>query len=126
MFDNSTASEDGSDDVLCDEHGTEGIDRDVWFCWTSPCDGTVTLETCGRTSVDTKIAVYDGCGCPTGAGILACNDDGDLCGLQTRLTFTAVTSQTYLLRIGVYPGSPGGGGVGEFSITCGGPVRGAR
>jgi hypothetical protein len=124
LFDNSGATMDGLPDALCDAHGTQEIDHDVWYCWTSPCDGTVTLETCDMTLVDTKIAVYDGCSCLTGAGILACNDDA--CGLQTRLTFTAVTSQTYLIRVGVYPGSSGNGGIGKFSITCGGPVRGAR
>jgi hypothetical protein len=117
MFDNTTATMDGLGDPLCDIAGTQDIDKDVWFCWTSPCSGTVTLETCNMTTVDTRIAVYDGCGCPTGGGILTCSDDE--CATQTRVTFTAVASQTYLLRIGVFPSSPGGGGVGLFSITCG-------
>ena len=29
------------------------ISHDVWFCWTSPCDGEVTIDTCGSTTVDT-------------------------------------------------------------------------
>jgi hypothetical protein len=118
-FDNSAATMDGLLDVLCESHGTQDIDHDVWYCWTSPCDGTVTIETCDLTTVDTKIAVYDGCGCPTGGGILACSDDD--CGLQTRVQFSAVTGQTYLIRVGTYPDSPGDGGVGSISITCGPP-----
>ncbi len=118
-FDNSTATMDGLLDALCESHGTPDIDHDVWYCWTSPCDGTVTVETCDLTIVDTKIAVYDGCGCPMGGGILACSDDD--CVLQTSAQFSAVTGQTYLIRVGTYPDSSGDGGVGSISITCGPP-----
>lgn len=113
-FDNSQATEDGLDDPLCDFFGSQSVERDVWFCWTADCTGTVRLETCGQTTVDTKIAVYDGCACPAGTGILACNDDD--CGLQTGLTFNAVSGQSYLVRVGVFPGAMGG--TGTFSTQC--------
>jgi subtilisin-like proprotein convertase family protein len=113
-FDNSAATTDGVNDPLCNFFGFQEINNDVWFCWTAPCTSDVRLETCGLTGVDTKIAVYDGCTCPTGSGILACNDDD--CGLQSGLVFSAVSGQTYLIRLGVFPGAAGG--VGSFSLTC--------
>lgn len=134
-FDNTLANKDGGSHTACsdplDPVGT--IDHDVWYCWTAPCSGPVLLQTCNQTAVDTKVAVYDGCTCPaTSANLLGCNDDG--CGtgsfLQSRRTFQAVMGQSYLLRIGTYPGDigdpstpiddlpPAPGGVGTFSLTC--------
>ena len=113
-FDNTAATTDGLDDPLCDAFGTQGIDSDVWYCWTAECDGNVTVQTCGLTGVDTKVAAYDGCGCPTGAGILACNDD--TCGLQSLIQFEATAGNQYLLRIGTFPGAAGG--TGSIQISC--------
>lgn len=115
MFDNSTATTDGDPDPLC---GNTQIDNDVWYCWTAPCTGVAIFETCGLTDVDTKIAAYDGCTCPAGAGSLACKDDG--CMLQSRIQFPVVVGGQYLLRVGTFPGSSGG--VGQFSLSCNVPA----
>src|SRR5262245_39311444 len=74
-FDNNLATTDGLTDGVCLFFGSNQIYNDVWYCWTAGASGPVGVRTCGSTSLDTKIAVYDGCGCPTGSGILACNDD---------------------------------------------------
>lgn len=115
-FDNSAATTDGPAHAACDFFGQTGIDNDVWFCWTADCDGVVTVSTCSQTSVDTKIAVYDGCNCMnvSDATLLACNDDA--CGLQSTVGFTAVSGQQYLIRLGTFPGEVGG--VGTFTIEC--------
>lgn len=134
-FDNAMATLDGGAHVSCtdplDPIGT--MEHDVWYCWTSPCTGPVVIQTCNQTSVDTKLAVYGGCACPaTNANLLGCNDDG--CGmgsfLQSRRTFLAEMNQSYLIRLGTYPGGigdpgtpaddipPAPGGVGSFSLTC--------
>ncbi len=114
-FNNATATQDGPGHAACAEFGQPNIDRDVWFCWLSDCNGEVTVETCGQTGVDTKIAVYDGCACPPGdANLLGCDDDG--CGLQSTVTFAAVSGASYLYRVGSTPG--GSGGAGTFSVTC--------
>ncbi len=109
-FDTTTATQDGPAD--CPGGGDPDIDHDVWFCWTATCDGVVTIETCGLTTVDTKIAVYDGCYCPP-TTLLACNDDA--CGEQSSVSFSAVYNSQYLIRIGTPPGVSGG--EGEFLIT---------
>lgn len=114
-FDNAAATEDGPAHADCEFVGQQQIDHDVWFCWTASCTALVQLQTCGLTTVDTKIAVYDGCECPpTDENLLACNDD--YCSLQSGLEFTAYEGQEYLIRVGTYPGADGG--TGFFFIGC--------
>ncbi|MCO6437501.1 MAG: hypothetical protein J5J06_10470 [Phycisphaerae bacterium] len=122
-FDNSLATTDGLDHAACEDPvaapGVLGISRDVWFCWTAACSGAVRVDTCGAPSVDTRVAVYTGCTCPgTDARIQACNDDSQLCagGLQSSVDFLAESGQTYLIRVGSYPGASGG--PGNLNITC--------
>jgi len=115
-FDNYLATPDGPAHTGCTFFGEDQIDHDVWGCWTSPCTGTVLLETCDFTTIDTKIAVYDGCGCPgTDARLLSCSDDA--CLSQTRLIFPATAGSSYLIRLGTFP--PRNGGFGLVKITCG-------
>lgn len=114
-FDNTNATSNGPDHPECDKFGTQAIDNDVWFCWTAPCNGDVALSTCGLTAVDTKVAVYDGTNCnDLTNSILDCNDD--TCGLQSVVNWTAVAGDTYLVRIGTFPGASGG--TGQFDIQC--------
>lgn len=108
----SGATTDGQPSVDCQFFGQDQIDSDVWFAWTATTDGDVTLETCGLTTVDTKIAVYFGTGCGSTMPV-ACNDDA--CGLQSALTWTAAAQDTYLLRIGTFPGAAIG--AGQIQVT---------
>ena len=61
-FDNAGADTDGAGYLSCFIlTGRADLANDVWYCWTSPCDGPVTVDTCGATTVDTKVAVFSGC-----------------------------------------------------------------
>ena len=115
-FDNTTATLDGPAHAACRFFGEDRIDRDLWACWRAPCSATVFVGTCDGTAVDTKIAVYEGCGCPVAdARLLSCNDDA--CDVQSLAAFEAIAGQDYLVRLGTFPGEPGGTGV--VNITCG-------
>jgi len=131
-FQNEGAALDGPPHAACSRNESNGggddIASDVWYCWTANCDGVVTVDTCGQTSLDTRLAVYDGCQCPhDDSSLLACNDDfntDDLinlgqeqCGTQSRVQFNAVAGQAYLIRLGSEPSV--GGGEGTFTVTCG-------
>lgn len=122
-FDNSNALTDGLAHSSCLFFGQSQITRDVWFRWRADCTGPTTLETCGMTFVDTKIAIYaPNAPCPpTDEFLVDCDDDS--CDLRRNtMTFFAVAGQTYLIRIGSFPGSGGSdgpGGSGTFTITCG-------
>lgn len=117
-FDSTSATLDGPAHAACNVFNENQIDHDVWFCWTAPaqaCSGAYSISTCGRTTVDTRIAVYNGCACPTNdTNLLNCRDDE--CGTQTRLFFDAVPGQQYLIRMGTFPGEAGG--TGTFLINC--------
>jgi len=120
-FNNRTATRDGPRHRDCVFAGEDNIDADVWACWTAPCTATVFAQTCGMTMVDTKIAVYEGCTCPVGdANLLACNDDR--CDVQTIAPFEAQAGNSYLIRLGVFPGELPG--MGALTLTCGLPACG--
>ena len=108
-FNNSAALTDGLADGLCDFAGSQQIFNDVWFSWTAPADGVATVSTCGLTTVDTKLAVYEG-GCF--GTVLVCEDDS--CGLQSEVSWLTSSGDIYLLRVGVPVTAVGG--TGQFSL----------
>jgi hypothetical protein len=121
-FANSAASTgaEGQANAICLFFGSMAITNDLWYSWTAPSTGTITVSTCApQTTIDTKVAVYDGTGCP-GAAAIACNDDA--CGLQSTLTFSAVAGNAYTIQLGNFPGASGGSGT--FSISGPPPASG--
>ncbi len=116
-FDNTLATTDGPDNAGCAGiDNITGITDDVWFCWTPPCTDTAIIKTCDLTDVDTKLAIYEDCTRPpSDATLIACNDD--FCNFQSQVTFQAFTGQTYLIRLGGFPGMAEG--AGSFSVRCG-------
>lgn len=116
-FDTSSATADGLITAACTFFGTAEFDADLWYCLAAPQTGPVIVETCGPTAVDTRLAVYDACGpCPPDdSRIIACSDDN--CDLQTRIEFSATAGQSYLIRVGVFPGAALG--PGTLSISAG-------
>jgi hypothetical protein len=121
-FNNSVATTgaQGQGEGICLFFGTMGIDNDIWYDWTSPSDGTVTVTLCGQTTMDSKLAVYNGPGCPTGAA-LACNDDAGCSPntLASRVSFVAVNGGVYTFQLGNFPGASGESGT--FTITKAAP-----
>jgi hypothetical protein len=123
----ATTGTEGQSEASCLFFTGTAVRQDVWFTWLASNSGAITLTTCGLLgtgSADTKIAVYDGAGCPTAAAI-ACNDNGvPACpssSLATTLTFNAVCGNTYTFQFGmtwdtssVYTGS--------LSVTGAGPT----
>src|SRR5690606_27373697 len=107
-FDNTlaTTSFDGQD---C----TSGaINNDLWFSWTAPSTGVFRVETCGLTTWDTELAVYEGPTCP---GLCIAGND-QACDNQSRVMFNAVQDQVYLIQVGSFLTTTVGG-PGAFSIT---------
>jgi hypothetical protein len=113
---NATTGQEGQFIHDCGVAGVVGgIENDEWFCWTASCNGIVEIRTCGLTQVDTKIALYPGCGCPgPDSQPLCCNDDA--CGLQSILRCDVLCGDRYMIQIGKHPGSAPG--QGSFQITC--------
>ncbi len=123
FFDNTqaTTSAQGQTEALCNLFGTTSMIEDIWYTWTPTSSGPATLTTCGLTITDTRIAVYDGSGCPA-TPALDCNDDAcGATGFQAEVNFNAVCGQTYTIQISVYPNyAAPTGGQGRFSVTVAG------
>jgi len=126
-FDNRFATEDLAE--RCDIAGHPPILGDVWYCWTATCNGLVSVDTCGGTTLDTMLQVYQGCDCPvTPKRSLICNDDAcryefcgvPMCGFQSALEFTVTQGEFYLIRLGssAYFPEAGSGATGTFVISC--------
>ncbi|MBK7875355.1 MAG: hypothetical protein IPJ77_06335 [Planctomycetes bacterium] len=128
-FDNSVATTgtEGQVTTNCIQSSVQGLSNDVWFLWTAPQTGSVELSTCGLTTVDTKLAVYDGATCPAaGATALDCLDDLSVnaagtqgFNFQSKAFWNAVSGNSYLIQLGTSPGTPGG--AGSFTITYAAP-----
>src|SRR5262249_36494497 len=59
---NSGATTDGPiEQNVCNAAGSAQIFSDVWYRYIAPCTGTVRVSTCGGTSLDSKIAIYNSC-----------------------------------------------------------------
>jgi hypothetical protein len=118
----STGAE-GQAEALCLFFGFTAVTNDQWFTWTPSVSGTATLTTCGGAGVgaeeDTKVAIYDGAGCPTGPAI-ACNDDDGACGVNgfpSTVTWNVVCGQTYTIQLGRYGGGTLTPTYGTFTIV---------
>ncbi len=126
-FDNTEATEDGFGECivgLFDPPMSATIPHDVWYCWKAPDTvgfGSIfplTVETCGETTVDTKIAIYGGgdqCAVCSGLDYAVCADNN--CITQSRVSLTAYVGSYYLIRIGTSTDPELSGGSGTFSIT---------
>ncbi len=108
----ATTGAEGQTEPSCLFFGSSAIYNDVWFRWTAPFTGSARIETCAGATFDTKIAVYGGTGCPTGAA-LACNDDA--CALQSRASLPVTMGTDYIIQLGAY--GSGVTGSGTFMIT---------
>jgi hypothetical protein len=102
-FDNSAATT--SAGSPCGAIGT-----DLWYTFSNPTAGVVTVTTCNLTGGDSVLAAYSTC-----ASVITCNDD--TCGLQSNITFNATANTPYLLRVGGFAGEVW---AGSFNISIAG------
>ncbi|MGE3108595.1 MAG: hypothetical protein AB7G11_08435 [Phycisphaerales bacterium] len=112
------ATTDGPTEAICNFFGSNQVDNDVWYRWTSCVTGAITIDTCNST-YDTKIAVYPNT-CPTGTGTaLVCNDDScGTGGLRSSVTLNATANTTYLIRVGAFGGNSGTGVLAINGPAC--------
>src|SRR5207253_1859938 len=71
----------------------------VWWTWTAPASGSITISTAG-SNFDTTLGVYTGASV-SDLTVVASNDDA--AGVQTSLvTFDAVAGVTYQIAVDGY------------------------
>jgi len=111
----------GSLPAACNDGAGTVCAKDVWFRHVAECSGTLTIETCGAATFDTRLAVYAGSTCPTSTTVPAgCDDSTAGCaGNGGRVELSVTAGSTWLIRVGAPVAGIGGSGV--LSITCGTP-----
>lgn len=126
-FTNIGATGGGSGNLTCELN----LEADVWFVYTATCNGTVVFDTCGSTTFDTIIAIYDGCSyagqpfffCSLTPDPLACNDDSGNCGGNgSRVAVNATAGDCFFVRVGGYLGDQGFGTI-NVVCTCTGDIN---
>jgi hypothetical protein len=122
---NTAAASSDPDDpnMACTFGGPDQNSNTVWFTFTAPSEGLLSVDTCG-SAFDTVLAVWDGgtSACPTPSVELACNDDKPAGGLQSAATDICLQpGQEVLIEVADF-GAPGGGAltlnVGFVPIVC--------
>jgi hypothetical protein len=79
--------------------------KSVWWSWTAPSSGTVTLTTAG-SDFDTLLGVYKGASVAK-LTLVAANDDASFFELTSAVTFKAVAGTTYRFAVDGYNGAAG-------------------
>ena len=98
-----------------------GTGPDVWFRYTAPTAGLVTISTCGATTMNTVLTAYAACGGPE----LACNDNFNVspCTFQSTLSNIPVQAGVPILfRVTGNTSTLNGSGSFTLDFTSTGPV----
>ena len=86
-------------------HGGNAGGKSIWWSWTAPSAGSVTINTLG-SSFDTLLGVYTGTAVSS-LTTIASNDDIGSGVLQSTATFNAVAGTTYQIAVDGYNGASG-------------------
>ncbi len=87
------------------DHASNAGGHSVWWHWTAPSDGNVTLDTRG-SQIDTLLAVYTGSGIGN-LTLVAENDQDPDGGDASILSFNATSGVTYRIAVDGYLGDQG-------------------
>jgi hypothetical protein len=80
--------------------------KSVWWTWTAPSSGTVTMDTLG-SRFDTLLAVYTGTGVSALASVASNDDAGGSAGVSSKVTFSATAGRQYQVAVDGYAGATG-------------------
>jgi thiol-disulfide isomerase/thioredoxin len=78
----------------------------VWWSWTAPSAGTLTMSTAG-SSFDTVLGVYTGSLVSALTAVASDDDDPDSGALTSKVVFDVVPNQTYQIAVDGYGGAWG-------------------
>ncbi len=87
------------------DHVGSAAHDSVWWRWTAPFVGTVTVDTLG-SSFDTRLAIYTG-GVLSALSEVVANDDADAGVTQSRVTFAVTAGTTYRFAVDGFAGASG-------------------
>src|SRR5439155_12529903 len=83
-------------------HAGNAGGHSIWYRWTAPSGGSMTIDTFGST-FDTLLAAYTGSSVASLGAVAADDDAGGV--LQSQIGFTAVSGTTYSIAVDGYGGA---------------------
>ena len=86
-------------------HAGQSGGKSVWWTWTAPASGKLTLATAG-SNFDTLLAVYTGDAVSALRGV-ASNDDASRSDLTSRVSFSVTSGTKYRIAVDGYQGASG-------------------
>jgi hypothetical protein len=89
-----------------DHPGVEEGGSSVWFKWTAPRSGTVSVDTCD-SDFDTLLAVYAGATLGSLSPVQSNDDGSGSCAPGSHLSFEAVADTTYRIAVDGKSGAQG-------------------
>jgi len=120
-YNNLCAADDGPPFELCDT-GYQPFGADIWYEYTTPCCGELTVSLCDNTNYDAILSVFGGdatCTCPEVIDpSLVCGDDS--CGVGAgppTVTLPVNVGDCYLIRVGGWRSATGFGSF-QLDMTC--------
>ncbi len=91
------------------------VGQSVWYSWTAPSDGTVTMDTVG-SNYDTTLTIYQGTEINNLIEIDQ-DDDGAATALDSLVEFRVYAGETYHIAVDGYSGSITGRASGSFILN---------
>jgi hypothetical protein len=86
-------------------HAGSNGGKSVWWTWTAPASGSVTVDTIG-SGFDTLLAVYTGTSV-SALSTVASNNNASGAGRASKVTFTATAGRAYQIAVDGYKGASG-------------------
>ena len=84
---------------------TNAPNENMFYSFTPNATGIYEITTCGLSTCDTRIWLYNNCANVdfngSAAGTLYCNDDNNVCGYQADLHPLLTAGITYIIKIGL-------------------------
>lgn len=93
----TTGNNTGADKESGEPNHAQSGGASVWWSWTAPASGSVTIDTAG-SNYDTLLGVYTGTAV-NALTTIGANDDASGLGLRSRVTFTASSGVTYQIAV---------------------------
>ena len=96
-------------------HALVPASKSVWWSWTSPVSGKVTISTSATNSFDTLLSVYTG-NALSSLSVVA-EDDDSLPGFLSEVSIDAIEGETYQIAVDSWVPSDELGGFGDITLT---------
>lgn len=100
-------------------HAGNGGGTSIWWLWTAPADGGVTISTAG-SSFDTLLGLYTGSSVSALTTVASNDDESRAAAIYTsKLVVNVLAGQTYAIAVDGYDGAVG---TVQLSVKLGPPV----